>query len=191
MTRDEHLTPEQSLDLIGKMIAQAQGKVRQGGFHFLLWGWAITLANFGMYYILTFTSFPQYAPAVWFITIPTWIISIIHGSRQRREANPQTHLDRITMWLWLCTALLIFPIVLFGFKINYQINPVILTLIALPTFLTGIMLRFKPLLFGGISFFVSGIICFMVGSHAQYLVGGVAMIFGYLLPGYMLKSQKG
>lgn len=189
-TEEQFLTPEQSLDIIGKMIAQAQGKVQRSSFHFLLWGWAITLANFGMYYILTFTLYPRYAPLVWLVTIPAWIISFIQGRKQGRESTPHTHLDRINMWLWICTGIIAIPIVLFGSKINYQINPIILTFIALPTFLTGIMLRFKPLLFGGVSFFISGILCFVVGSQDQYLVGGVAMIIGYLIPGYMLKSDK-
>jgi hypothetical protein len=189
-TEDQFLTPQQSLDIIGKMIAQAQGKVQRSSFHFLLWGWVITLANFGMYFILTFTTYPQYAPLVWLITIPAWIISFFYGRKLSRESIPLTHLDRVNMWLWICTGVIIIPVVVFGSKINYQINPIILTMIALPTFLTGIMLRFKPLLVGGVSFLISGTLCFLIGAQDQYLVGGVAMILGYLIPGYMLKSQK-
>lgn len=58
------------------------------------------------------------------------------------------------------------------------------------TFVSGIIIRFKPLLVGGVIFWVAGTLCFIVSPLDQYLVGGAAMIFGYLIPGYMLSRAK-
>ncbi len=187
----QSLTPEQSLDIISKMIAQAQGKMHRSSFHFLLWGWVITAANFSMYYMLAFSNYPKYAPFVWLITIPAWIITLLYSRKQGMQATSHTHLDRVNMWLWMGTGFIILPIIIFGYKINFQINPLILTFVALPTFVTGIMIRFKPLLFGGVCFLVGGIICFLMSPAEQYLVGGATIICGYLIPGYLLKKQKG
>jgi hypothetical protein len=182
----ESLTPQQSLDVISAMINQAQGKMKKNSFYFLLWGWAIALAYFGMYTIMKFTHYPH-PYLVWIITLPTWIITMIYGSRQNKQAQVSTHLDKTNMWLWISFGITIQPIVVFMYKINYNLSPVILIITAVPTFLTGIMLRFKPLLFGGINFWLCGIIAFMVDYQTQYLVGGIAIIFGYLIPGYLLK----
>ena len=187
-TSSEHLTPQQSLDTITSMIKQAQGKMRKNSFYFLLWGWTVTLANFGMYGLMKFTDY-EHPYIVWIITIPAWIATMIYGSRQGRDAVVSTHLDRINMWLWICYGLTILPVVLFMNKINYNLNAIILIITAAPTFITGIMLRFKPLRFGGINFWIFGIICFLVDQQTQYLVGGVAILLGYLVPGYLLKTQ--
>jgi hypothetical protein len=187
MNTEKSFTPQQSLELISTMVNQAQGKMRKNSFYFLLWGWTVTLANLGMYGLLKFTSYPH-PYYVWVITIPAWIITMFYGSRQDREARVSTHLDKINMWIWIASGITMLPVIIFMSKINYQINAVILTIIAAPTFVTGIMLRFKPLLFGGINFWIFAIICFFVDAQTQYLVGGIAIILGYLVPGYLLKT---
>jgi hypothetical protein len=112
---------------------------------------------------------------------------MIYGSRQDKQAGVSTHLDKVNMWMWICYGISIAPIVFFMDKINFQINPIILIMTGVPTFLTGILLRFKPLMFGGINFWLMGILCFMVDSQTQYLIGGFAIMLGYLVPGYMLR----
>lgn len=188
-TNQDTLTPQQSFDIIRQIIAQAQGKVSDNAFYFLLWGWTIALCNFAMFLLLYYTTYP--APyVVWALVIPAWIVSIVYGRRQVQRAGAQSHIERISTWLWIATGIAVTPIVLFGDKIDYQINPLIMNMISLPTFVSGITLRFKPLLFGGITFFVLGIVSFLVTADLQYLIGGIAMVCGYLVPGYLLRAQR-
>jgi hypothetical protein len=187
---NQPLSAEQSLGIISQMIRQAQGKVQQSSFYFLLWGWVITLANLGMYCTLVFTAYDEYAPFFWLLPIPAWIATIIYGRSQERSSSTTSHLDKISMWLWIFTGIAILPVIIFGYQINYQINPIVLTLVSIPTFVSGIIIRFRPLLAGGISFIILSIVCFLVDGPTQYLIGGVAMILGYLIPGYLLKYQK-
>ena len=187
MNTEENLSPQKSLDVITTMINQSQGKMRKNSFYFLLWGWTVALANFGMYGLMKFTDY-DHPYVVWTITIPAWIITMIYGSRQDKQASVYTHLDKVNMWLWICYGISLLPIVVFMSRINFQISPIILIITAVPTFITGIMLQFRPLLFGGINFWIFGIIGFLVDYQTQYLVGGVAILLGYLVPGYLLKS---
>ncbi|MEQ8424172.1 MAG: hypothetical protein RIA63_05640, partial [Cyclobacteriaceae bacterium] len=161
----------------------------KNSFYFILWGWAIALGNVGMYSLYKFSDF-EYPYVVWLIAIPAWIITMIYGSRQGKQAGKKTHLDRINMWLWISFGLSILPFIVFMQKIDFNINPIILIITSVPTFLTGIMLRFKPLIFGGVSFYVFGIICFTVSPLNQYLVGAIAIICGYLIPGYLLRTTR-
>lgn len=186
----QDLSAQQSLELIARMIQQTQGKMQRSSFYFLLWGWIITIANLGMYATLAFTNYDDYAPFWWLLPLPAWIVTMIYSNRQERNATAATHLDRINMWLWIITGIAILPIVVFGYKINYQINPLVLTLVSIPTFVSGVILRFRPLLVGGASFLALSAVCFLVDGATQYLVGGLAMFLGYLIPGYMLKYQK-
>lgn len=185
--KTDNLNPQQSLELITSMIRQTQGNASGSSFYFLLWGWVITLCNFGMYFMLRFTQF-EYPYLVWTLAIPAWIITMFYGNKQDESRGSTTHLDKITMWLWIGLGITIMPSWIFGAQINWLVNAAILMPVGLATFVSGVIIRFKPLLFGGITFWIAGTLCYIVSPVDQYLVGGIAMIFGYLVPGYMLKK---
>jgi len=185
----EKLTARESLDLISSMIAQTKGNVDRNSFHFLLWGWTILFANLGVYSLLEFTDVKN-PFMIWAITIPAAIASGIYGARQERNAVVSTHLDVIYKWIWIGYAVTTFTIVFFGNTINYQINPVVLTWAAVPTFVGGVILKFKPLKFGGIALWVLGIAAFLVPNENQFLISALAIALGYLVPGYMLRARK-
>jgi hypothetical protein len=184
----ENLTAQQSLAIITNMIQEAKGRARKNGFHFLLWGWVIVLANLGMYTLTKF-GYP-YPYAVWAITIPAWILSLYKGFRQEKEQQASTHFDRVSMWLWVSFGITVFTIVAFGYKLNYQINPLIIIVSAIPTFVSGVLLKFNPLMFGGAAFWIFGIVGFLTPVETQPLIGAVAILCGYLVPGYLLQSKK-
>jgi len=184
----ENLTAEQSLDIITQMIHEAKDKVQRNSFYFLFWGWLIALANLGVF-VLTKLEF-DYPYLVWTITIPAWIFSFVRGARQRKETGRSSHFNRISASLWLSFGVVVFTLVAFGFKINYELNPVILLISAIPTFASGVILRFKPLILGGTLFWLFSIVSFLVARDLQPLVGSFAIIFCYLIPGYMLKAKK-
>jgi hypothetical protein len=184
----ENLTAQQSLDIITTMIRQAKGKVQKNGFHFLLWGWVVVIANLGMYTLARLDY--AYPWAIWAITIPAWIISLYKGYKDGRSENMVSHLDFVTMWLWIGFGIVIFTIVAFGAKVNFQINALVVTISAIPTFVSGVVIRFRPLMFGGAALWVFGIVSFLAPREIQPLIGAVAVLCGYLVPGYLLKNKK-
>ncbi len=189
MKTSSELSAKESLDIITSMILEAKGNVQRNHFYFLLWGWIVTIANAGMY-LLTKIGY-EHPYIVWTITIPAWIFTIIRSVNKGKVASTRTHFDAISGWLWMAYGITIFILVAFGSRINYQLNPVILVLSAIPTLVSGVILRFKPLIAGGVAFWIGGMICFLVARDTQPLIGAVTIICGYLVPGYMLKNTKG
>lgn len=187
-SENENLSAQQSLDLITSMINQTKGNVQKNSFHFLLWGWVIMIAELGMF-ILIRLDYPR-PYIVWLLPIPAWFISMYYGYRQGKHARVTTHIDRVLMWLWIGFGISVLPVVFFGYKINYHINSIIIISSALPTLLSGIILRFRPLILGGILFWVVGVLCFIVGFDWQFLLAAIAMAAGYLVPGYMMRKKK-
>ena len=187
-TTAENLSPEQSLGIIAGMISQAKGNVRLKSYYFLLWGWVVMLADLGMFILIQLDY--RYPFIVWLITIPAWILSAYKGYRQGRVNPSPTHLDRISAWMWSCFGIVVFTLVMFGYKINFQLNPVILLFCAIPTFVSGIIIKFKPLIIGGILFWVFGTICFLIPMPYQFLAAATAIACGYLVPGYILKNKQ-
>jgi hypothetical protein len=188
-TQNDKLSPQQSLDLIQTMINEAKGNVRDNSFYYLFWGWVLILAHIGSF-TLNKIEF-EYPFAVWLIVIPGWIISFVYGSRQRKShKRTTTHLAKINITLWVSFGVLAVVIPFFGSFINYQIKPIILLVGSMATLASGVILKFKPLMIGGIIFFVFGLSCFFFSNENQSLLSALAIALGYLIPGYLLKSQK-
>jgi hypothetical protein len=185
--REVHLSAQQSLEIITAMIHQAKGNVSSNSFYFLLWGWTIAIANLGVFIMNRYTEVAR--PEIIFsITIVSAIISAIHGARQSKRASVSTILDAVNMWMWIGYAITCFTIVAFGNKTNWQINPILITMASVPTFVTGLMLRFKPLMYGGAALWIFGIVLFIIPGDLQFLIAAIAITAGYLVPGYMLKK---
>ncbi len=189
-TKNEPLSAQESLSLIESMIRETKGTVSNNSFYFLLWGWVIAFCNFGMFAIMRYTEYPQYAPAVWILTFPAWAITMVYGSRQSKSRGIVSHLDRINMWLWIAMAITIAPAWALGSHINWMVNAVILMPVGMATFVSGVIIRLTPLKMGGILFWASGVLCYFVEPSLQYIIGGVAVMLGYLIPGYLLKAQR-
>lgn len=187
----ENLSSQQSLEIISKMINTAKGNFSNASFHFLLWGWVILFTNLGHYYLQEVIHYE--APfIVWLITIPSALTSCVYGYRQGRKATVRSHFDRIYGYIWLAFIVSItILIIFFGNKSGHLIlNPLILILAAMATFISGISLKFRPLLIGGILFWVFAIISLLLNNPYQYLISAVAVLTGYLIPGYMLKNNS-
>ena len=184
----ENLTASESLEIITTMIREAKGNVQRNSFYFLLWGWVVIIANLGMYALAALGY--QHPYVAWLITVPAWFITFYKVFTVRKAAHVTSHFDRITGALWMSFGLSIFITVLFGSRINFQINPVVLIMTAVPTLASGIILQFKPLVAGGFIFWITGATCFLVSMEHQPLISAVGMVCGYLIPGYMLKRKK-
>lgn len=189
MENQEPLTSEQRLGIIEEMISTAQGKITNNSFQFLLWGWVIAIAHIG-HYVFTQYSIVDRPEIIWIITFPTAIISAIYGYKKGKESTTTTYTDRLSMWIWIAFFLCLMTVVVFTLKVHYMVNPLILLFTGYATFLSGITIKFKPLIIGGVIFWISSILAFMVSYEHQSLIGAGAIILGYLVPGYMLKSRK-
>lgn len=187
-TIEKSMEPRQSLELIASMIHQAKGNFKHNAIHFLLWGWVVIIGNLGMYVLMQLNVAAPYL--IWLITIPAAGLSAYFGWRQGSQSRVRTHLDSIYMWLWISYGITIFTLIFFGQKINFQINPIILLFTSVPTLISGITLRFKPLVVGGILFWVFAIVCFNMNTEDQLLLSALAIVCGYLIPGYLLRNKK-
>jgi hypothetical protein len=88
-------------------------------------------------------------------------------------------------------AFLISMVVLFIIhsKSLETISPYILLLVGFPTFISGIIIRFRPLIIGGICFWIFALLVNFGGPVIGPLGVPVSMIVGYLIPGYILKNK--
>ena len=185
---EKQMSGEESLRIITEMINKTKVNISQGSFHLLFWGWLILVCSIADPLLTKFTSYPH-PYYVWFLGIPGGLVSMTYGIIKGRESKVHTYADRLYMWVWmgfLCSFLVLFII---HSKRLDTISQYILMLVGFPTFISGFIIKFKPLIIGGILFWIIAVIVsFTAPSIAPYGMP-VAVITGYLIPGYMLKYK--
>ena len=182
------MTGEESFRIITEMIKKTKVNIRQGSFHLLLWGWLILFCSLTEYILFRITDFthPWY---VWLLVIPGAFVSLIYGYTTGRKSQFHTYADRLYMWTWIgfmITAIILFIVIS---DRMHSVAPYILLLAGLPTFVSGIIIKFNPLIFGGITFWILALVAHFAGPMIAPLAVPAAMLTGYLIPGYMLKRR--
>lgn len=185
---EKELSSKESLALITEMISRAKKEAAgDGSFHLLFWGWVIAICDIS-HFVLSQADFA--APyVVWTLVIPATVISAVYSRRMAKRARVKTHLDTVLGELWIVVYVVILALVAFMSVLDFNHNPVILLVSALGVFITGSLIRAKALKYGAGMLALGALIGFMVPVDEQYLVAGIAMILGYLVPGYYLKSS--
>lgn len=189
MENEEKLmTGEESLRIITEMINKTKVNIRQSSFHLLFWGWLIFACSLSEYLLWKFTDFthPYY---IWFFVVPGTFVSFIYGFMTGRKAKVHTYADYLYVWTWI--GFLIASIALF--VVHYSrmesFAVYILILAGFPTFVSGFIIKFRPLIAGGICFWIIAVLVNFSGPEISPLGMSVAVLFGYLIPGYVLKNK--
>ena len=188
MEESKTLSSEESLQIITKMIQTAKVNVKGSSFYFLLWGWVGSMGNLGHFLLMKFSDV-EYPYAIWLITIPAWITSLLYGYRQSAKEKVKTYSDSLILWLWVGFSICV-VILIFSGRFNELIPATILLMAGLAIFMTGLILKFKPLIYGGSSIWVFAAMALYVEPVYSLLVSAVAIVVGYLIPGYILRSAS-
>lgn len=196
---EKQMTPEESLNLIGEVISRSRNNLKTNSFFFLLWGWFIIVASlieaFLFWHAGKTKEWGNFGLLIGMNWIGlTFIGLIIQGFYIRKHyVNKvyRTYFDKIIASMWIISAMVIVLVVYMSVSRHIAPEPYILAAISIPTAVTGVMTRFKPLIIGGILFMVFAIIS--VNLEQEYLKSlnsAVALICGYLIPGYMLRKKN-
>jgi len=186
------MTEKESLQIIQEMISTSKGKIKDNSFFYLLWGWLVLVASLSNYALLQVNYEHAYLPWPILMTIGA-IASVIAGIRLGKKTRVITIIDKSMIYLWWVFGVLLM-IILFmtGFgKIPWQSTyPLIISLYGLGTFVSGGILKFKPLILGGIASWIISVVAFFVDPTNVLLLTALSIVIAYLVPGYMLKSKE-
>ncbi len=190
MLDEKQMSDKESLELIALMINKAKNRFSENGFLYLLWGWVILICCLSQFSLLYFFSY-EGAYYIWYLTWIAVIGYVFYLNKKKKNRIIRTYTDEINGFVWLvfiiCTALLVF-ILINAEAINY-INPAILVMYGMPTFLSGIILKFRPLIIGGICCWLLSLLSLLTEYDFQLLLIAIAVIAAWLIPGYLLQKK--
>ena len=187
---DTPLSPLESLTLISDAIRKTKDNFKENSSYFMLWGWLIAVASFAFFVLQQYTAFKYY-----FLPFPvlvvTGIVVTLSWYVKRRSANQtETYSGYFFSRMWLVLGLGFIAVVFVS--VSQKVPPFQYTLIiaAIGTMVSGLAMKFKPLVIGGVLFFAAAIIGLYIPDAYKPLLAGAAIVAGYLIPGYLLKSAK-
>ncbi|MDX9727713.1 MAG: hypothetical protein RBT50_00475 [Bacteroidales bacterium] len=189
MENEEKLmTGEESLRVITEMINKTRVSIAQASFHLLLWGWLIFACSLSEFLLWKLTDWTN-VWYVWLFVIPGVFVSLIYGFVKGKREKVFTYGTAVHLWTWI--AFLVSSVIFF---IVYpmesgSISKYMLLLAAMPLLISGVVLSFRPLMWGAGSFWLLALVAHFGGETVSGLAMPVAMVIGYLVPGYLLRKR--
>jgi len=188
------LTELESLKIIHEMIATSKNRLKNNSFFYLLWGWLVLIASISHYVLLRIHVDHHYAYLLWPILMMAGaIVSVIAGIRIGKREKVISHIDKMIMLLWwgFCFTLLVVLVMASFQKLSWSATyAFIIALYGLGTFVSGGILKFKPLIIGGIISWIMSVLALFVEPINILLVMALSIVIAYLIPGYMLKFKE-
>lgn len=187
-TPEHQFSPSQGLKQIAAVIGRTKENIKEQSFCFLMWGWLIATASFSYFILHIYTSFKLY-----YLPFPILVVCGIIATvyyYQRGQYASETYLGHYLKLMWLVLGVS-FILVVF-FNVVEQHSPFTYTLLigGIGSLVSGLVMRFKPLIIGGGLFLLFSVASVFVTDNYKPLLQGVAVISGYLIPGYLLKYSK-
>ncbi len=193
---EKQLTTEQSLDIIARMIADTRRNFNdRGGAMFLIWGYTtivVTLAITAMYYIT------RSGGVMWLWCALPLIGGVMTWLHFRRHfPTVQTHLDKAVWSVWVvmggaavCCMVASYIASLVGGKSYIDILFTIGLMMSMGTAITGRLIKFYPVQFGGvIGMGLSFALPAVAPSIWQLPIFAAIFLVAQVIPGHLLNAE--
>jgi hypothetical protein len=183
-------TPEESLLLITKTIEETKERFKENGRIFVFWG-ALTFIVFGGQLILSllelykFTMYPVYL-------FPLGGIYMFYIWKEEKKKNmPKTIIGNILgNFGWIIGINLMTMGFLCSDQLGEAIAPVFIILLALMIIVSGLAIRFKPLIIGGALMNLIGLASFFLDRDFHGFSMMLAAVVGLIIPGILLNNAR-
>lgn len=210
MNPEKKLSEKESLELIATMIHRAKESYYDTGFSAIMWGAVIavcSLVRFSeiqVHYKLPFD--------IYLLTLVAILPQVLISIREKKERKVKRYEDPYMDYLWLGFGISIFLLIhisnqIFGvwgswadeyknltgkpasFQFYEYVSPLFLMLYGMPTFVTGAVCRFKPMLWGGIFCWISCVITVYTPAKTDLLLTAASALLAWFVPGIIMEKE--
>ncbi len=187
---EQQFSEQDSLQLINSMINKAKNSYSESGTLYLVWGFTILICSVTQFIAIKFFNYQQ-AYYIWFLTWGVFFYQVFFLARKKKRVKVKTYTDEILGYVWICFIVCLFVMlfVLIQSKSFTLINTVILVLYGIPTFLSGAILKVRPLVIGGIACWVLAEVSLFIPIEYHILLISVAVIVAWIIPGMFLRNK--
>lgn len=191
----ESFDEDRSLQVIRDMIEVSRNNLRNDGILFILWGWIFFVSvfiRFLLKILVTTREIVSYVNKILLaLLLAGVIISVNYVISRRRMAK--TYTGQVLRYLWGAIIFLNLYILVYQLGAHVNIDRLYsqyMLMLAMGTFVTGGIIRFRPLIYGGISFIVLAQIGFFFHYEIGMLIDAFSFVIGLAIPGHILYSKR-
>lgn len=190
MEEEKSMSERESLDLIAKMIGKAKNHYTESGSSALLWGFTNVVCFVLAYMQETISGF-NFPFNPFYLMIVAAVLQVYFYRKERRINKTVSYKDEAHYFIWLAFGISLLILTIAGgfANIGYIVLPLILLLFAIPTFISGCIKKFKPLIIGGIICWILSVICFFYRGNDVFLLVALGAFFAWVIPGFILRKD--
>jgi len=188
---EETFSPQQSLQVIRSMIDKTKQEMSDNSLYFLVWGWITFVCCTGQFILKHLVGYERHY-LVWWLIVAGIVFSTWYGMRQERSKKARTYVGDSMKYLWTGMGISFFVLSMILTRIGWgsAVFPFFIMLYGLGTFVSGSILRFKPLVIGGSIAWGLAVGAAWVAYDYQMLFAAAAILFSYIIPAYLLRARK-
>lgn len=204
------LTEKESLDLIAQMINKAKDACHDTGIAAIMWGAVIAVCSLVR---LSELHFDYELPFdIYLLTIVAVIPQVYFSIREKRKRKVKAYGDAFMDYLWMGFGICIFLMIYitsamynqwepaageyrklsgnaYPFRLYEFTSSLFLLLYGLPTFVTGVSMKFKPMLWGGLLCWACCLVCIYTSIKIDLILVAVSSVFAWLIPGVIMEKD--
>jgi hypothetical protein len=187
----EKFSPQESLQLIQSMIDKTKMQLSNNSRYFLIWGWLTFIACTGQFILKHLVHYEKHYQA-WLVIVIGMVTSIYFSIRDGKKRKVKTYVGESMNNLWMGMGISFFVMSFIMSRSGWEDNvfPFFIMMYGLGTFVSGRFLQFKPLVAGGIAAWILAIVASFLSYDYQILMGALAILVSYIIPGHLLQSIK-
>ena len=185
------LTPEESLILITKTIEDTKNRFKENGHQFIFWGILMFIVTISQFLILRLdlniaTGYPALLYPI------GGIYSFIYARKEYKKKNlPKTIIGDIIFSLAaIMGANILVLAFFFSQRLGESMAPIFLILLAFFIFISGVAIKYKPLIIGGILLNLIGLSTFYFNWQYHPLIMSIGSVVSLIIPGILLNKNR-
>ena len=184
---------EEQIEVISKVINSTKENLKPLSVNFIFWGSLIVVMSLIHYSIPQFIQYTEYSSLLFWTILPMlgMLFTIVYNIKIRKVLGYETYLNRVIKIIWgifnLSWLVMVVTSLLNG--INNPV-PEILFLLSTTLITTGIIIKFKPIVIGGILLMLFTIYINFNPNINFLIVNIIGVSLGMLLPGISLYFSK-
>jgi hypothetical protein len=186
--QEENFSQQDSLKLINEMIGKAKRSYVTKGTASIVWGSLIVFCS-----IITWAKIKygfNIGFNVWLLLLLALIPQIFFAVKEKRSKKYTSHDEGAVYFVWITFAICIFILSFYNSKFGDEHSTtLVMMLYGIPTFITGGIFKFKPMIFGGLCCWVLSVISIYTSLENDMLLMAATGLVAWFIPGVILFNR--
>ena len=182
----------EQIQLINDTINKTKENLKSSAPNFIFWGALIAVLSFFHYSFPEIVQQTNYSNLLYWVLIPAlgMVVTVLYNIKKRKQTGYETHMGRVLKIIWGVFNFSWILLIFISAQKNQNPTESILFLLGVMILITGLLIRFKPISFGGISVIICSMVCVYTPNNSWLFINGIASILGLLVPGIVLYYSK-